>query len=100
MTNFGDLFRVETAFNAADTPLVHGELIVKQLWEADRVLGNVSANESFSSFFSIWERLQQLQPAYLRRASNGRDDGCNKSGVVHITGVKNIRVYAELGITR
>ena len=57
---------------------VHGELIVKPLREADRALDNVSANESFSSCFAIWERFQQLQLAFLRRVSYERDDGCNK----------------------
>ena len=62
------------------TTPVPGELIVKPLREADRALDSESANGSHSMWSAIWECPQQIQPAYRRRVSYGRDDGCNTFG--------------------
>jgi hypothetical protein len=59
---------------------VYGELILKPLRAADRVLDSGSANGSYSMLSAIWEQLQQLQPACHRRVSYRRDDGCNRFG--------------------
>ena len=59
---------------------VHGELMVKPLREADKALGSESANERFSTWSAICDRLPLLQPARRRRESCVRDDGCNTFG--------------------
>ena len=63
---------------------VHGELIVKPQREADRALGSEPAHGSHSTWFVILECPQQIQPAYRRRVSYGRDDGCNTFGNLQV----------------